>query len=116
MAVPAARSVNSTGCTSPNSIPRAISIPARSIPESVCKNGCRSNSARLPGRQDHRAAVAEADARMAIIRAEAAEDDLIAVFDEAALLAARERNRLGTARGEFEKAAPTRFLRSGNGA
>jgi hypothetical protein len=72
--------------------------------------------ARSPGRQDHGAAFAEADARMAGLFAKTAEDDLIAVFDETALLAARKRNRFGAARGEFEQAAPTRFLRSGNGA
>jgi hypothetical protein len=43
--------------------------------------------------------------------AKTAEDDFVVVFDEAALLAARQRDRFATARGEFEQAPPARFLR-----
>ena len=38
---PAATPANFIGCMSPSSIRAAISIPAKSIPESACRNGCR---------------------------------------------------------------------------
>src|SRR6202030_4535716 len=112
----AARPANSTGCTSASSIPAAIFTPAKSIPVSACRNGCRWNSGRSRRRQNHRTAFAEADARITGLSAKAAEDDLIAVLDEAALLAARQFERLAAARGELEEAAPARFLRARYGA
>src|SRR3984893_10025276 len=108
----AARPANSTGCTSASSIPAAIFIPARSIPVSACRNGCRWSSGRSRRRQNHRAALAEADARIAGFCAKAAEDDFVAIFDEAALLAARQFERLAAARGELEETTPARFLRT----
>src|ERR1700720_1415623 len=83
------------------------------IPDQRCTasrwmaSGKRSMS---PRRQDHRPAFAEADARITGLGAKAAEDDLVAVFDEAAFLAARQLKRLSAARGEFEETAPTRFV------
>src|SRR5580700_3083522 len=108
----AARPANSTGCMSASSTRAAIFTPARSIPVSACRNGCRWNRARSRRRQNHRAAFAEADAPIAFFRAKAAEDDLVAVFDKTALLAARQIERLAAARGEFQETAPTRFLRA----
>ena len=49
---PAATPASFTGCTPASSIRAAIFIPARSIPESGCRNGCRrSNFAASIGRQ-----------------------------------------------------------------
>ena len=70
----------------------------------------------LTRRQQHRAAFAEADARIILFGAKAFEDDLVAVLDEAALLAGRQRDRLAPARGKFEEAAPAILLRPGHGA
>src|SRR5579871_4379084 len=64
------------------------------------------------GRLNDGPALAEADAHGAFLGAVAAEDDLVAVFDEAALLAAGQIERLAAAGGEFEQAAPARFLRT----
>src|SRR6516162_3510212 len=64
---------------------------------------------RLPRRQHHRPALAETDARISGLGAEAAEDDLVAVLDETALLAGRHGQRLAAARCEFEKAAQLSF-------
>src|ERR1700674_5094511 len=113
LAGPAAIPAISIRCMSASSTRAAISTPAKSIPESGCKNGCRwSNARRLARRQNHGAAFAEADPRTAVFGAKAAEDDLVAVFDEAALLATRQLDRFAAARGEFQKAAPARFLRT----
>ena len=67
-------------------------------------------------RQHHAAAFAEADARISGLGAEAAEDDLVAVFDEAALLAARQFYRLAAPHGEFEETPPARSLGARDGA
>ena len=69
-----------------------------------------------PCRQHHASAFAEADAGKAVLGAVAAEGDFIAVLDEAACFAARQRERFAAARGEFKEAAPARFLRSRYGA
>src|SRR6202451_1144174 len=90
----------------------AIFTPARSIPVSACRSGCRWNRARSRRRQNHRAAFAEADAPIAFFRAKAAEDDLVAVFDKTALLAARQIERLAGARRELLAGARPRFLRA----
>src|SRR5258706_10334814 len=45
MAGRAAPPASSTGCITASSIPRAISSPARSIPASACRNGCRRTDA-----------------------------------------------------------------------
>src|SRR5271165_6205468 len=57
------------------------------------------------------AALAEADARKAFARAVAAEDDLIAIFQKRALLAARQLERLAAARGQFEQTTPALAFR-----
>src|SRR5262245_2256615 len=59
------------------------------------------------------AAFAETDARKAVACAIAAEDDLVAVLKEAALLTARQFKRLASARREFEEAAPALAARPG---
>src|ERR1700680_3426729 len=112
----AARSANSTGCASASSTRAAIFIPARSIPENACRNGCRGSSGRSRRRQDNRTAFAEADPRIAGFGAKAAEDDLIAVFDKTAFLAARQIERLAAACGEFQETSPARILRARYGA
>src|SRR5580704_11349858 len=70
----------------------------------------------LPRRQQNGAAFAETDARIILLGAITLEDDLVAVLDEAALFAGRQRNRLAPARGQFEKTAPAVFFRSGHRA
>src|ERR1700675_2151639 len=107
----AAKPANSTGCTSANSTRAAIFIPARSTPVSACRNGCRWSSGRSRRRQNNGAAFTEANARIAGFCAKAAKDDLVAVFDKTAFLAARQFERLAAARAEFKEAAPARFLR-----
>ena len=92
----------------------AIFIPARSIPESACKNGRRRSD--YTHRQDHRAAFAETDPRIPWLLGVAAEDDLVAVFDESTLLAPRQRDRFFAAGGDFEQAALTALLRPRHGA
>src|SRR5579864_870279 len=106
----AARPANSTGCMSASSTRAAIFTPAKSIPENACRNGCRWSRGRSRRRQYNCAAFAEADARIAGFGAKAAEDDLVAVFDEAALLATGQFERIAAARGEFEQAAPARIV------
>src|ERR1700719_4533409 len=76
----------------------------------------RMRGRKLPRRQHHRAAFAEADARIPFPRTKAAEDDLVAVLDETALLAARHFDRLAPAGGELKETAPAFLLRAGNGA
>src|SRR5215831_11940580 len=58
----------------------------------------------------HAAALAEADARVALALAVAAQDHLVAVLQEAALFAARERQRLGSPPGELDQAAAVLLL------
>src|SRR5262249_56345862 len=69
-------------------------------------------------RQDDGAAFAEADARAAGRLATGAEGHLVAVREEAARLAVRQRDRLGAARRELEQAAAALVLpaRAGAGA
>src|SRR5262249_40690325 len=119
----AAKPASSTGFMSASSTRAAISTPARSIPENACRNGCRRSDSLSPragrgglspGRLNDGAALTEADAHGAVFGAVAAEDDFVAVLDEAALLAARQFERLAAARREFEQAAPARFLRTRN--
>src|SRR5208282_5436395 len=69
-----------------------------------------------PRRQDDGAAFAEADPGVAGLCAKAAKDDFVAVFDEAARLAARQRDRVAAAAGDFEETAPARLLRARDGA
>src|SRR5580704_19643503 len=97
---------------SASSIRAAISTPARSTPENACRNGCRWSRRRSRRRQNNGAAFAEADARITFLRAKAAEDDLVAVFDKTALLAARQFERFAATCAEFEEATPARFLRA----
>src|SRR5215831_20529784 len=53
---------------------------------------------------------------MARFGAKAAEGNFVAVFDESALLAIWQRQRLRTARREFQQTGPARWLRSGHRA
>src|SRR5580692_10465073 len=67
-------------------------------------------------RRDHAAALAEADAGAARAIAVGAEDDLVAVLQEAARLAVRQGDRIAAARGELEQAAAALVLRPRAGA
>src|SRR5215469_14854154 len=53
---------------------------------------------------------------MAGFGAKAAEGNFIAIVEETARLSVRQYERLRTAGGQFEKTAPTRWLRPGYGA
>jgi hypothetical protein len=58
----------------------------------------------------------QADAGEAGLLAVAAEDDLIAVFEERPGFAIRQGQRLGSSPGEFEEATAVLFRRTGDGS
>ena len=62
------------------------------------------------GGHDGAVAFAEADAGEAGFFAEGAEDDFVAVFEESALFAVGELDRVGSALGDFEEAALRAWL------
>jgi hypothetical protein len=66
-------------------------------------------------RQHDGAAFAEADPGKSRLGAKAPENDFVAVLDEAAVFAARQRDRLAAACSELEEASAARFLRTGDG-
>src|SRR5260370_2889361 len=71
----------------------------------LVSDGCGSNNA---------AAFSEADANLTFTLAIAPEDDLVAVFKEAALFPGRQLEGFVAATGQFEKATPRVFRRPGN--
>src|SRR5580700_9079755 len=112
----AAKPANSTGCMSASSTRGAIFIPAKSIPVSGCRNGCRWSSGRSRRRQNNGAALAEADPWIAGFCAKAAEDDLVCRLLLEKKNAARQFERFAAACAEFKEATPTRFVRARHGA